>query len=71
MSILKTTRHNSHCVIFRTGGTENFHWYRTLATSHENACVVRHDLRNAGFRAHVERYDLSLSIGLPETYQLA
>lgn len=62
------SRANSHCVVYRTGGTENFQWHRSLAMSYDEATNARDDAERMGYAAHVENYQRSVSIGLPETY---
>jgi hypothetical protein len=59
---------STFCVIYRTGGTCNFEWHRTLGCSYEQAQVVAHDIKTMGYPAYVENLNLSLSVGLPETY---
>ena len=59
------------CVIFRTGGTINYHWARTVAfTTQAEAELVAEAVRLAGYVAHVENFNLSMSVGLPETYEV-
>jgi hypothetical protein len=57
-----------HCVIYRTGGRDNFQWHRTVAMSHDEAMKARADIRNGGRIALVELYASSLRVGLPEGY---
>ena len=58
------------CVIYRTGGYENFMWNRAfdLHYSRERAEAHADVVRSMGYPALVADYDLSLSIGLPETF---
>ena len=63
-----SSKPNSHCVVYRTGGTENFGWHRSLAMSREEAQKARDVSERMGYAAHVENYERSLAIGLPETY---
>ena len=57
-------------VIFRTGGTENFKWSRTLGLSSKEAAEqVAAECRRAGYPAHVEDLLMSMSIGLPSTFE--
>lgn len=59
-----------YCVVFRTGGTENFRWQRTLALHlRETAEQTAEACRRAGHPAYVEDWHLSLSIGLPDTFE--
>jgi hypothetical protein len=62
---------NTYCVVFRTGGTYNFQWKRSLGMSKEEANAKRQEVERMGYKAHVENYGLSLSIGLPEGYEYA
>jgi hypothetical protein len=60
------------CVVFRTGGTINYQWHRTVAfTTLAEAELVAEETRRMGYVAHVENYSMSLSVGLPETYDLS
>ena len=57
------------CVVYRTGGTETFIWHRSVAMSHDEAKRVQRDLARMGYRCHVEQYQRSINVGLPETYE--
>ena len=59
---------NSHCVVFRTGGTSNFQWKRSSAMSYSDAQQSYKDTTLAGHHCFVEKYDLSVKIGLPDNY---
>ena len=66
---MSTTNPNLFCVVFRTGGTINYTWHRTVAfTTKAEAELVAEACRIAGYVAHVENYSMSMSVGLPETY---
>jgi hypothetical protein len=68
---MSTTKSNLFCVIFRTGGTINYQWHRTVAyTTKAEAELVAEATRIAGYVAHVENNALSLSVGLPESYAI-
>jgi hypothetical protein len=61
-----------YCVIYRTGGTANFKWVRSLPFgTRERAESAANATQRAGYVAHVEVYKHSVSIGLPETYDAA
>lgn len=60
---------NLFCVVFRTGGTINFKWHRSLAMPKDEAEASAEATRRQGYVAHIEHYNLSLSVGLPETYE--
>ena len=60
----------SHCVVYRTGGTENFTWHRSVAMTAGEARQVQRDLARMGYRSHIEHYARSVAIGLPETYEV-
>ena len=58
-----------YCVIYRRGGTENFEWIRLGPyLDHKYAIDVMDEIRRGRRPAMIEDYDLSASIGLPETY---
>ena len=59
----------TYCVVYRTGGTDNFKWHRSLAWTNEaDARAACYSTVKAGFKAHVEHYERSIAIGLPDTY---
>lgn len=58
----------SHCVIYRTGGTANFKWHRTIAMSLEAAINACNDTLRMGYEAQVESYPASVAVGLPTTF---
>lgn len=60
-----------YCVVYRTGGTENFRWHRTLATlNQQQAIQLRANLLRAGYKALAPQdYKRSMAVGLPETYE--
>lgn len=60
---------NLFCVIYRRGGTDNFTWHRSLGMSKDEAQTACEATRKMGYRAMVANYRMSLSIGLPETYE--
>lgn len=62
-------RRPDHCVVYRTGGTDNFAWHRTSAMTEKEANACRPEVERMGYKAMVVRYSTSLSIGLPETYE--
>ena len=56
------------CVVWRSGGTDNFQWHRSLSMTPDDATIARISCQRMGYPAHVEDYERSLSIGLPESY---
>lgn len=55
-------------VVYRTGGTDNFAWYRTIAYC---VCSIdRHlaDIKRMGYHAFAEDARASYRFGLPETF---
>ena len=57
------------CVVYRKGGPDNFCWYRSIAFQTSSEALDVFDMVNrGGYPGHVEDYDHSMSIGLPETY---
>jgi hypothetical protein len=60
---------NLYCVVYRTGGYANFKWHRTLpVTSFKEAAEQCDSVTRQGYRGYVAYYDLSMSIGLPDTF---
>ena len=57
------------CVVYRKGEPDNFCWYRSIAFQTSTEALDVSDMVNrGGYPGHVEDYDHSMSIGLPETY---
>lgn len=56
------------CVIYRTGGTHNHKWHRSLAMTRSEGDTALQEVLDMGYAAHVENYFASVAIGLPETY---
>lgn len=60
----------SFCVVYRTGGTENFQWHRTLPVGTRAAANKQAaEIRAAGRVAMVFNFGLSMIVGLPETFE--
>lgn len=57
------------CVVYRTGGTANFKWVRTVGMSAIQAAELRGEVARMGYKAMVVNYAYSMAIGLPETYE--
>lgn len=57
------------CVVYRTGGVENFGWHRSVADVKDATMKRLSEVRKAGYKAHMSNYDSSMAIGLPETYE--
>lgn len=53
------------------GGTANFTWNRSfdIHLSRERAEAAADEVRRMGYHALVTDYDLSLAIGMPDTYE--
>lgn len=62
---------NSHVVVFRTGGAQNFAWHSSLAMSEQEAHETVSRVRKMGYAAHVEPVGLHDALGLPSTYQIS
>ncbi len=60
---------DNYCVVYRTGGTDNFKWHRSSEMSKEVAIKTREELLRGGRPAYAVIYDQSNLLGLPETYQ--
>jgi len=58
------------CVVYRTGGTSNFEWHRTIAMSRSEARQAVIDIKRGGRIAYCYNHSMSVSIGLPETYDI-
>ena len=61
-----TSSNNLFCVVYRTGGTANFQWRRTVAMSRAEAVQAQADTARMGYRAMVVNYAMSMAVGLPE-----
>ena len=62
-------RKDTFCVVYRTGGTENFRWHRTIPDTKEETQERLVGIRAMGYRAYTEIHRHSVAIGLPETYE--
>mgnify|MGYP001607777856 CR=1 FL=1 len=51
----------THCVVYRTGGTEKFTWHRSIAMTADTAIQAQRDMAHMGYRSHIELYKRSLS----------
>uniref|UniRef100_A0A6H2A202 Uncharacterized protein n=1 Tax=viral metagenome TaxID=1070528 RepID=A0A6H2A202_9ZZZZ len=59
------------CIVYRTGGTDNFKWRRSLNFAGRGAAILRaSEMREAGYHAMVFDYYLSMSAGLPDTFSV-
>jgi hypothetical protein len=58
------------CVVYRTGGTANFVWHRTIALTPDEAQEALEEVKSMGYHAFLENFFLSLAVGLPETFSL-
>ena len=56
-------------VIYRTGGTQNVQWHRTLAMFKVEAEQARAEVERGGRKAIVVNKSLSDAIGLPTGYE--
>jgi hypothetical protein len=57
-----------YCVVYRTGGTVNFKWHRSLALTKDEVQEAFEGVTLMGYVCHIEHFFASLAIGLPETY---
>ena len=65
----RSTDPQTLCVIYRTGGTFNFRWNRSIGyATREEAQAALESVRRMGYEAHLANYRHSLSVGLPEGY---
>lgn len=59
----------TYTVIYRTGGTENFKWHKTVEyQSYQSAASSMQDIVKGGRIAMIFDTSLLSSIGLPETF---
>lgn len=58
-----------YCVVYRTGGRVNYEWRRTLAMVHSAAVKAAEEILRGGRPALVVKYEQSLRIGLPDTFE--
>ena len=60
----------SFVVLFRTGGTENFRWKRTLANhcTNQSAEAEANRIRRMGYKVLVCTLEEYNEIGIPHTY---
>jgi len=56
-------------VIYRTGGTDNFKWHRTLPMKRDEAIKAQEDTEKMGYKCFIAEKESSDKIGLPETYE--
>jgi hypothetical protein len=59
----------SHCIVYRTGGTTNFRWNRSLAMREDQAIRAAIETQKMGYPALVVPFRESVLIGLPDTYE--
>lgn len=57
-----------YCVIYRTGGTVNFKWHRTLALTRGETMGVLHSIELLGYVCHLEEFFGSIAAGLPQVF---
>jgi len=57
-----------YCIVYRTGGTDNFKWHRSSAMTKAEAERAKRETERKGYKALITLYDRSINIGLPETY---
>ncbi len=64
----KMKTETQYCVVYRTGGRENFSWNRSVAMTREQAKTTADTTERMGYPVHIENYNRSLTIGLPSGY---
>lgn len=58
------------CVVYRTGGSARFQWHRSIVfQTRQEAEGALSAVLVAGYKGHIEDYERSLRIGLPETFE--
>ena len=58
-----------YCIVYRTGGTENFKWLASLAMSKNEAIESLNDTRKMGYKCYMYKYSDYLAIGKPESFE--
>ena len=61
----------SYVVVYRTGGTDNFEWHRSLRMTKGKAALAVMSTKAGGRHAFYVDADQSERIGLPETFEHA
>lgn len=59
----------NYYVIWRSGGTLNAKWHRTMSMPYSQAIETRKDVEKAGYKAIITEKSISDAIGLPEGYE--
>lgn len=62
----KKVEKKDHCVVYRSGTPEDCYWSRTQPMSYTEAVEQQEHLQANGHKALIEKFDRSMSIGLPE-----
>lgn len=57
-----------YCVVYRTGGTDNFKWQHSLAMPYQEALQAHQDMTRKGYKSYVYEWASLLTIGMPETF---
>jgi len=63
---LKKAEKKDHCVVYRSGTPEDCYWSRTQPMTYAEAVEQQEHLQANGHKALIEKFDLSMTIGLPE-----
>lgn len=58
-----------YCIVYRTGGTNNFQWHRSSAMSKADAQRAKKHNEKMGYKCYLVNYAQSVNIGLPTTYE--
>jgi len=59
-----------YCVVYRTGGTENFKWNHSSAMTKDEVIESLESTRKMGYKCFIQDYSRILAIGLPETFDV-
>lgn len=62
----KKAEKKDHCVVYRSGTPEDCYWSRTQPMTYAEAVEQREHLQANGHKALIEKFGLSMSVGLPE-----
>lgn len=63
---LKRAEKKDYCVVYRSGTPEECYWSRTQPMTYAEAVEQQEHLQANGHKALIEKFDRSMSVGLPE-----
>ena len=57
-----------YCLVYRTGGTDNFKWNHSLGMSKPEAIAKKPELEKMGYPTMIYKWEDLTNIGMPETF---